>query len=51
MHNSVIKNPDFDEKIKLLGPRAVNVGVDMNGFYPVSIKQIIESVKNKEENK
>jgi calcineurin-like phosphoesterase family protein len=30
------------EKLKLLGPRAINVGVDVIDFYPVSIKQVIE---------
>jgi calcineurin-like phosphoesterase family protein len=44
VHNSGIKYPDFGEKLKMLGPRAINVGVDVNFFYPVSIKQIMESV-------
>ncbi|MCL2130350.1 MAG: metallophosphoesterase [Treponema sp.] len=44
LHNSGIKNPDFRKKLNLLGPRAVNVGVDVNDFYPVSMYQIIEAV-------
>jgi calcineurin-like phosphoesterase family protein len=29
----------------MLGPRAFNVGVDVNDFYPVSIKAIMDQVK------
>ena len=47
VHNSGIKNHDFGEKIKMLGPRAINVGVDMNDFYPVSIKTIMERTTEK----
>ena len=36
------KYPDFGEKLQLLGPRAFNVGVDVNDFYPVSLKQIMD---------
>jgi len=46
IHNSAEKYPDFGEKLKLLGPRAFNVGVDVNDFYPVSIKQIMEENRN-----
>jgi calcineurin-like phosphoesterase family protein len=42
VHNSGIKNPEFGEKLKQLGPCAINVGVDVNDFHPVSITQIIE---------
>jgi calcineurin-like phosphoesterase family protein len=49
VHNSGIKYPDFGEKLKMLGPRAINVGVDVNDFYPVSIKQILESVKGEQQ--
>jgi calcineurin-like phosphoesterase family protein len=45
VHNSGLKHPDFGEKLKLLGPNAINVGVDVNDFYPVSIKQILDKVK------
>jgi len=33
-----------EEKLNLLGPRAVNVGVDVNNFYPVSVKAIFEKI-------
>ena len=46
VNNSAEKHPDFAEKIKLLGSKAINVGVDVNDFYPVSIKQIQERVKD-----
>ena len=42
VHNSGEKDPKFGEKLKILGPKAINVGVDVNDFYPVSIKQIIK---------
>ena len=45
VHNGGDKNPGFGEKLKSLGPRAYNVGVDVNDFYPVSIKAIIDKVK------
>jgi calcineurin-like phosphoesterase family protein len=51
VHNSEIKYPNFGEKIKMLGPKAINVGVDVNDFYPVSIKQILESVAEQKESK
>lgn len=44
VHNSGIKNAKFAEKLKLLEPCAINVGVDVNNFYPVSIKNIIKRV-------
>jgi len=50
IHNSGIQYPDYGEKLKLLGPRAINVGVDVNNFYPVSIKEIKERVHSKEGN-
>ena len=43
VHNSASRYPEFAEKIKILGNKAFNVGVDVNDFYPVSIKQIIDS--------
>jgi len=46
VHNNGIKNPEFREKLRLLGPRAINVGVDVNDFYPVSLKSIIEKINN-----
>jgi calcineurin-like phosphoesterase family protein len=42
VHNSGVRFPETREKLKLLGPRAINVGVDVNDFYPVSIKQILD---------
>jgi len=45
VHNSGIKYPDFGEKLEMLGPRAFNVGVDVNDFYPVSIKMIMDRVQ------
>ena len=48
-HNSGIRHPEFGEKLRLLGPRAINVGVDVNDFYPVSIKTIMEKVKENKE--
>ena len=45
VHNSELHYPEFKEKVKVLGPKAINVTVDMNDFYPVSIKQIINSIK------
>jgi calcineurin-like phosphoesterase family protein len=44
VHNSGIQHPEFGEKLKILGPRAVNVGVDVNDFYPVSIKTITDKI-------
>jgi calcineurin-like phosphoesterase family protein len=46
VHNSVKKHPDFSEKIKMLGSNAINVGVDMNDFYPVSLKEILNRVNS-----
>ena len=46
IHNSALKYPDFGERIKLLGQKAFNVGVDVNDFYPISIKQILEQANN-----
>jgi len=50
IHNGYKKYPEFGQKIKLLGPRAINVGVDVNNFYPVSIYEIKERVLSKEVN-
>ena len=45
VHNSGEAYPEFGEKLKVLGKNAVNVGVDVNNFYLVSVKQIINLVK------
>ena len=44
VHNSGIQHPEFGEKLRTLGPRAINVGVDVNSFCPVSIRQIIDQI-------
>ena len=49
VHNNGERDPEFDEKLRLLGPRAFNVGVDVNEFYPVSIKAIMDKIKMREE--
>jgi calcineurin-like phosphoesterase family protein len=41
VHNSGVRYPDFEEKLEMLGKKAINVGVDVHDFYPVSIDQII----------
>jgi calcineurin-like phosphoesterase family protein len=45
VHNSGIKHPEYGEKLRLLGPRAFNIGVDVNDFYPLSIKTIIGKIE------
>lgn len=45
VHNNGDKYPEFAEKLKVLGNKAINVGVDVNDFYPVSIRKIMELVK------
>ena len=45
IHNSGIRNPEFGEKLKMLGPNAINVGVDVNDFYPISIKMILDKIE------
>lgn len=45
VHNSVIRHPELGEKLEMLGKKAINVGVDVNDFYPVSIKQVIDRAK------
>ena len=44
VHNSGIKNPEYGEKLRMLGPQAINVGVDVNNFSPVSINEIFNRV-------
>ena len=39
VHNCT-KNPDQQKRIKLLGKRAINVGVDVNNYAPVSIDSL-----------
>jgi calcineurin-like phosphoesterase family protein len=44
VHNSGNDRKE-QEKFKILGKRAINVGVDVNDFYPISIEQIINRIK------
>jgi calcineurin-like phosphoesterase family protein len=41
VHNGGGK-PGAMEQFRLLGKRAVNVGVDVRGFYPVSIEEVVK---------
>ena len=45
VHNRRINYPEYEEKLRLLGPKAVNAGVDVNGFYPVSIEMFYAKIK------
>ena len=38
------KNPAQQKRFDLLGKMAVNIGVDVNGFLPVSIEAIVGRV-------
>ena len=50
VHNNEERKPEYGEKFKLLGPNAVNVGVEVNGYYPISIHAVLEIVGKKNEN-
>ena len=41
VHNSGNNSREY-EKFRILGKRAINVGVDVNNFYPVSIEKIMK---------
>jgi len=41
VHN-MLNNKTEQEKFKILGKKAINVGVDMNNYYPISIEEIIK---------
>lgn len=43
VHNAA-KDPKQAERFKVLGNRAINVGVDVNKFFPVSIDSILKKV-------
>jgi calcineurin-like phosphoesterase family protein len=45
VHNSGARDPEIREKLALLGPRAINVGVDEQNYYPVGVKEIFDSIK------
>ena len=44
VHNAQ-KDPSQAERFAILGERAVNVGVDVNNFFPVSIESIIKNTE------
>jgi len=39
------KNPEQKKRMSVLGKRAVNVGVDVNNFSPVSIEKILRMIE------
>lgn len=43
VHNSV-KDPEQKKRLDILGKHALNVGVDVNNFFPVSIENIIKKI-------
>jgi calcineurin-like phosphoesterase family protein len=43
VHNSG-NNYEQQKRFELLGKRAINVGVDVNDYYPIGIEQIIKMV-------
>lgn len=40
IHNNSTRSPEDAAKFALLGPRAINVGVDCNDYYPISVDTI-----------
>jgi calcineurin-like phosphoesterase family protein len=46
VHNSG-NNKKEQEKFKILGKNAINVSVDVNNFYPVSIEKILKDINKK----
>ena len=46
VHNSG-NNKQEQQKFNILGKKAVNVGVDVNNFYPISIEKIIKDIVKK----
>lgn len=47
VHNSG-NNPEQQKRFNLLGKRAINVGVDVNNYFPVSIEEILEKTKDRQ---
>ena len=45
VHNSILKDQGIGEKLPIFGPRAINVGVDVNDFHPVSLNAILDKIK------
>jgi calcineurin-like phosphoesterase family protein len=43
VHNSE-NNHEQQKRFELLGKRAINVGVDVNNYFPVSIEQILKII-------
>jgi len=48
VHNGPERNPALYEGFKALGARAVNVGVEMHNYCPVSVNTIFEIIKRNE---
>lgn len=46
VHNST-KDPQQAARLSILGPRAMNVGVDVNDYFPVSIETVLKQVEKK----
>jgi calcineurin-like phosphoesterase family protein len=44
VHNSG-KSEDQAKRLEILGRRAINVGVDVNNFHPISAEKILEMIK------
>jgi len=45
VHNSGKRDRELGAKLETLGKKAINVGVDVNDFYPVSVKTIINKTR------
>ena len=41
VHNSGVKDPAQRARLESLGPRALNVGVDTNDFFPVAMTEVL----------
>ncbi|WP_340616255.1 metallophosphoesterase [Xenorhabdus entomophaga] len=44
VHNAG-KDPEQYKRLSVLGPRAINVGVDVNNFFPISINEILKKAQ------
>ena len=44
VHNNISHRKEESEKFSFLGSRAVNVGVDVQDFYPVSAEKLINQI-------
>jgi calcineurin-like phosphoesterase family protein len=45
VHNSIVRDGE-SSRLNILGPKAYNVGVDVNNYKPISIDDIITKVNN-----